>query len=98
MLGIPTPATFAWEEALSAISPNHLFVEAATSLLAPQVRAVGVDPLTQLSQLQGAVIGSPLPLSESIAVAWPQAVALIAGVIVLFVAGYVVFQRQEVRA
>jgi hypothetical protein len=30
---------------------------------------------------------------------WPQqAVARIAGTIVLFVAGYVVFQRQEVRA
>ena len=98
LLGIPTPATFDWEEALMAISPSHLFIGASTSLLAPEVRAVGVDPLTQLSQLQGAVLGSPLPLSESLAVAWRQAVALIAGVIVLFVAGYVVFQRQEVRA
>jgi ABC-2 type transport system permease protein len=98
LLGIPTPATFAWEETLMAISPSHLFILAATSLLAPETRAVGIDPLTQLSQLQGAVLGAPLPLSESLAVAWPQAVALIAGVIVLFVAGYVVFQRQEVRA
>ena len=81
-----------------AISPSHLFILAATSLLAPETRAVGMDPLTQLSQLQGAVLGAPLPLSESLAVAWPQAVALIAGVIVLFVAGYIVFQRQEVRA
>jgi ABC-2 type transport system permease protein len=77
------------------ISPNHLFGEAATSLLAPDTRSVGT---IYLSQLQGAIMGSPLPLSESLAIAWPQAVALIAGVIVLFVAGYVVFQRQEVRA
>lgn len=98
LLGVPTPATFNAEEVLAAISPSHLFIEAATSLLAPDVRAVGVDPLTQIVQLQGAVIGAPLPLSESIAVAWPQAVALLAGLIVLFVAGYVVFQRQEVRA
>jgi len=98
LLGIPTPATFAWEEALTAISPSHLFIEAATSLLAPEVRAVGVDPLTQLSQMQGAVLGAPLPFRESLAAAWTQIVALIAGVIVLFVAGYVVFQRQEVRA
>jgi len=37
-------------------------------------------------------------LSESVMIAWPQTVGLIAGTIVLFVAGYVMFQRQEVRA
>jgi ABC-2 type transport system permease protein len=31
-------------------------------------------------------------------IAWPQIVSLIAGTIVPFVAGYVLFQRQEVRA
>jgi hypothetical protein len=35
---------------------------------------------------------------ESLVTAWPQTVAQIAGTIVLFVAGYIVFQRQEVRA
>ena len=30
-------------------------------------------------------------------VAWPQIVGLIAASILLFVAGYVVFQRQEVQ-
>ena len=40
----------------------------------------------------------PLPLGGSLIIAWPQTVALIAGAIVLFVAGYIVFQRQEVRA
>jgi ABC-2 type transport system permease protein len=48
--------------------------------------------------LQGAVIGAPLPLAQSLMLAWPQAVSLIAGTIVLFVIGYVSFQRQEVRA
>jgi ABC-2 type transport system permease protein len=48
--------------------------------------------------LQGAVIGSALPLMESLMIAWPQVVGLIAGAIMLFVATYVVFQRQEVRA
>ena len=97
-LGVPTPATYAWAEWLSRISPNQLFSEAATALLSPDVRAAGLDPVTQYIRLQGAVPGSPLPLSESLAVAWPLGVALIAGVIALFVAGYVVFQRQEVRA
>jgi ABC-2 type transport system permease protein len=43
-------------------------------------------------------MGAPLPLSESIMIAWPQTVGLIAATIVLFVAGYILFQRQEVRA
>jgi ABC-2 type transport system permease protein len=51
-----------------------------------------------LEQLQGAVMGTPLPLGQSLAIAWPQAVGLMAATILLFVAGYVVFQRQEVRA
>ena len=51
-----------------------------------------------LSQMQGAVLGAPLPLGESILIAWPQIVGMIAGAILLFVIGYVIFQRQEVRA
>ena len=51
-----------------------------------------------LERLRGAILGAPLPLSESLVIAWPQTVGLIAGTIVLFVGGYVVFQRQEVRA
>jgi ABC-2 type transport system permease protein len=31
-------------------------------------------------------------------IAWPQTVGLIASTIVLFVAGFVVLQRQEMRA
>jgi ABC-2 type transport system permease protein len=95
LLGLPSPDTIEWQQVLLRISPQNLFDGAAISLLAPDTRANGT---IYLSQLQGAVIGSPLPLTESLAIAWPQAVALIAGVIVLFVAGYVVFQRQEVRA
>jgi len=35
---------------------------------------------------------------QSILVVWGQFVGLIAATILLFVTGYVVFQRQEVRA
>jgi ABC-2 type transport system permease protein len=95
ILGLQTPATVEWMHILRRLSPNELFSEAATTLLAPDTRALGT---VYIDQLRGAILGSPLPLSESLAIAWPQAVALIAGVIVLFVAGYIVFQRQEVRA
>ena len=51
-----------------------------------------------LSQLQGAVLGAPLPIGESMLIAWPQTVGMVATAILLFVIGYVIFQRQEVRA
>jgi ABC-2 type transport system permease protein len=44
------------------------------------------------------VLGAPLPFAESVLIAWPQMVGMIATSIVLFVIGYVIFQRQEVRA
>ena len=82
-------------QALSRISPGVLFSEAYLAILNPSTRSLG--PI-YLSQLQGAVIGAPLPLSESLLIAWPQIVGLVAEVILVFVTGYIIFQRQEVRA
>src|SRR3954453_13577744 len=93
--GLPTPATVEWEQALSRLSPSTLFGEIALALLNPAQRALG--PI-YLVQLQGAVPGAPLPLGQSLIIAWPQMVGLVAGTILLFILGYVVFQRQEVRA
>jgi ABC-2 type transport system permease protein len=80
---------------LSRLSPSTMFGEAMLAILNPSTRTLG--PI-YLSQLQGAVIGAPLPLGDSLIIAWPQIVGLVAGTILLFVTGYVVFQRQEVRA
>jgi ABC-2 type transport system permease protein len=82
-------------QALQRLSPSTLYAETYLALLNPSTRSLG--PI-YLSQLQGAVLGAPLPLRESLIIAWPQMVGLIAGTIMLFVVGYVVFQRQEVRA
>jgi ABC-2 type transport system permease protein len=79
----------------SRMSPSIMFGEVVLAILNPSTRSLG--PI-YLSQLQGAVVGAPLPLIESVVIAWGQIVGLIAGTILLFVAGYVVFQRQEVRA
>jgi len=94
-LGLPTPGTAVLEQILARFSPSTLFGEIVVALLDPTTRALG--PI-YLSQLQGAVLGSPLALGASVLIAWPQIVGLIASAIVLFVIGYVVFQRQEVRA
>lgn len=80
---------------LGRLSPATLFGETVLALLHPTTRTLG--PI-YLSQLEGAVMGSPLPLWDSIMVAWPQIVGLIAATIIFFVGGYVAFQRQEVRA
>jgi ABC-2 type transport system permease protein len=80
---------------LSRVSPSTMFGEVVLAILNPSTRSLG--PI-YLSQLQGAVMGAPLPLAESVMIAWPQIVGLVAASILLFVIGYIVFQRQEVRA
>ncbi|KRQ13691.1 ABC transporter permease [Bradyrhizobium sp. DASA03076] len=95
LLGLNDPATTVWAQELLRLSPNDLFEEAMLAVLSPTTRSLG--PVF-LDQLRGAVIGAPLPFGESVMLAWPQTVGLIAGTIILFVFSYVLFQRQEVRA
>ena len=80
---------------LGRLSPSTLYGETVLALLHPTTRTLGP---VYLSQLQGAVMGAPLPLWDSVMVAWPQIVGMIAASILLFVGAYVAFQRQEVRA
>ncbi len=94
-LGLQTPGTAQLEQILARLSPSTLYAEIVVALLDPTTRALG--PI-YLSQLQGAVLGAPLPFGESVLIAWPQMVGMIGTAIVLFVIGYVIFQRQEVRA
>jgi ABC-2 type transport system permease protein len=97
LLGVQDPRTAVWLNALSRISPDLLFEEATRSILTPTTPSLG-PVLDQIRQLGGVVVGATLPLRESLLTAWPQVVGLISGVIGLFVATYVAFQRQEVRA
>ena len=83
------------EQTLTRLSPNTLYGEITLALLRPTVRAMGlVLPI----QLEGAVLGAPLPLSQSLLLIWPQLTGLVAATIMLFALGYVLFQRQEIRA
>ena len=94
MSGLPSPDTLAWQQALARLSPVTLYGEAVVAMLNPEAQSL----TNVLAQFQGRVLGAPLPLGQSILSAWPQIVSLIAATILLFVAGYVAFQRQEVRA
>ena len=82
-------------QAIARVSPNVLYGEATLALLNPATRSLG---LLFASQMSGAVMGAPLPLSQSIALVWPQIAGMIAAVVVLFTLAYVSFQRQEIRA
>lgn len=80
---------------LTRLSPNTLYAEVMLGLLQPTIRSMG---LVFSSQLQGAVLGSPLPLGQSLLMIWPQFTGLVAATILLFALAYVLFQRQEIRA
>jgi len=83
------------ELALTRLSPNTLYSEAMLALLSPTTRAFG---LVLPVQLEGAILGTPLPLSQSLLLIWPHLTGLIAATILLFTLSYVLFQRQEIRA
>lgn len=84
-----------FEMMLSRISPNTLFAEATIGILNPKVRTLG---LILPFELEGAIIGSTLPVEQSFLMIWPYLTGLIAITILLFSASYVSFQRKEIRA
>lgn len=84
-----------WTQGISRISPNTLYAEMTQALLHPDTRTLG---LVFLSQLQGAIMGAPLPFSQSALLIWPQLAGLVAAMLVVFTIAYVSFQRQEIRA
>ena len=83
------------QRGIARISPQTLYDEMTLGLLNPTTRAFG--PVFT-SQLKNALMGSPLPLSESLRLVWPQLAGMIAAVVLLFTVAYVSFQRQEIRA
>ncbi|HDD61967.1 MAG: ABC transporter permease [Chloroflexota bacterium] len=82
------------ELVLSRISPNTLFVEATVALLSPAVRSLG---LILPFELQGAILGAPLPVGQSLLMIWPHLSGLFAATILLFALAYIAFQRKEIR-
>jgi ABC-2 type transport system permease protein len=80
---------------LQRVSPITLYAETAIILLQPAVRSLGIVLPIQLDR---AVLGTPLPMDQSLLLIWPHLTGLIAATILLFALGYVLFQRQEIRA
>ncbi|HYM72229.1 MAG TPA: ABC transporter permease subunit [Stellaceae bacterium] len=91
----PRLAYLQFVQFLDRLSPIKLFADIAVAMLQPEKRFLG--PVL-VSQLQGALFGSPLPASQSFALIWPQLTGLVAATILIFAIAYVFFQRQEIRA
>jgi ABC-2 type transport system permease protein len=89
------------QQAFARVSPSALFNEVVAVILDPSVRSTQQSMLSAMGLVlleRGAVPDAPIPLLQSLLIVWAQIVGLVAGSILLYVAGYVVFQRQEVRA
>lgn len=82
---------------LSAISPNEIFQQATAVILNPGITALSVSGQGQLIQLSQQ-IPSILSLDQSLLIAWPYLVTLVALMVVSFAGAYIAFLRQEVRA
>lgn len=80
---------------ITRISPNVLYQEATTGLLAPMVvGSLGVLTMSQVAYM----IPNPLSLGQSILLIWPHLTSLISLSLICFAASYVVFMKQEIRA
>ena len=89
------------QQAFLRLSPSALFSEVMAVILDPSVRSTQQSMLAALGLVlleRGAIPNATIPLLESTLIVWPQIVGLMASTILLFVLGYVIFQRQEVRA
>lgn len=86
------------QESVNRLSPNTLFTETAIAMLSPNTRSLSLVANFMLARTPGALMGAPLPLSQSLLLIWPQITGLIASLVLLFALAYVAFQRQEVRA
>ena len=89
------------QQTFARLSPVVMYNEIVAIVLDPSIRSTQQSMLAKMGLMlieRGAIPDAPIPLLQSVLIVWPQIVGLVAGSILLFVAGYVVFQRQEVRA
>ena len=84
--------------ALARLSPGTLFAEAVLGLLNPETRTLGCRQYMLQPDRAAHSWARHCRFDQSLLLIWPQITGLIAGMIVIFAAAYVVFQREEVRA
>jgi len=82
--------------AISRISPCTLYGEATAGLLTPELGSMN-PAIMAISILTGRML-TPLALSQSLLLVWPQVVGIIALAALCFAASYIKFMREEIRS
>jgi len=82
---------------IQRILPINLYSEVSRIILIPSQGVSVPGSIDQLGQLQQQ-IPTLYSVDQSLLLVWPQIVAMVAILVVLFAAAYVLFLRQEVRA
>lgn len=85
---------YALQLTLNRVSPYYLFCEAASTLLNPNVRTLGI---TTQASVSGA-LASYLSFGQSVLLVWPHLVCMVALAMAAFTGSYVSFMRREIRA
>lgn len=95
---VTTPEVIAKNEAIRRaimrVSPATLFEQIATAALNPSVRAFGFINPAEISGL----MPTPLSLTQSLMIVWPEFVGLVILMLLCFAISYVVFMKQEIRS
>jgi ABC-2 type transport system permease protein len=81
---------------ISRISPGTLYSESIQAILLP---ALGTSsPTMMMIGIYSGLNPTPLPLSQSLLIVWPQIVSMLALTAICFGIAYVKFMREEIRA
>jgi ABC-2 type transport system permease protein len=82
---------------LRYISPTTLYSDAVQALLLPELGST--SPVLLMISVYGAgMIPTPLPLSQSLLIVWPQLTSIIALTALCFAISYIKFVREEIRS
>jgi len=81
---------------ISRISPGTLYAESIQAILIPVMGST--SPTMMMIGMYSGLMPSPLPLSQSLMLVWPQLVGLVALTAVCFAVAYVKFMREEIRS
>ena len=81
-------------EMLLYISPSELYTTASNVIMEPLMRVLSPVSYETISKM----IPNPLSFWDSVLIIWPHITALFAGMIIIFIASYVAFIKQEIRS
>ena len=81
---------------LSRISPGTLYTESIQAILLPVMGSS--SPTMMMIGIYSGLKPSPLSLSQSLLIVWPQMVSLLALTAICFAIAYIKFMREEIRA